>query len=218
MLNASTYVSRYSIAPIAPPAPTGYDELNLCEPSEQPKFDSHNVHESVRSAYSHTRAWVKSILNAAPAYWLTLYGVPGCGKTMLAKLARHTLKEKGQTVQLWNWPKVWRKCLDGEWGILDHLIDLPILILDDVGAEFTGSRKTAELNTARLYEIAEGRLGKWTFITSNLTLDQMDRDLGSRFVSRIFRGNSHIVDLTQAADYSYTQWLARNTQPSTIQQ
>jgi DNA replication protein DnaC len=134
---------------------------------------------------------------------------------MLAKLARHTLREKGKTVQLWNWPRVWRKCLDGEWDILDHLIELPILILDDVGAEFTGTRKTADLNTARLYEIAEGRLGKWTFITSNLNLDQMERDLGSRFVSRIFRGNSQIVDLTCAADYSFQQWKARNPQPTT---
>lgn len=217
MLNASTYVSRYSLTPAIPAAPE-YKELDLCEPAEQPKFDTETVHESVKAAHGWTKAWVRAILVDKPAYWLTLYGVPGCGKTMLAKLARHTLREKGKTVQFWNWPRVWRKCLDGEWDILDHLIELPILILDDVGAEFTGTRKTADLNTARLYEIAEGRLGKWTFITSNLNLDQMERDLGARFVSRIFRGDSQIVDLTAAEDYSYKLWLARNSQPQTTKQ
>ena len=204
-------VSCYTLNPVeGNPAPA-FTELEFADMADHPKFDLTTVHQSVKDAHAHTRAWVRAILDKKPAYWLTLYGVPGCGKTMLAKLARHTLKEKKQEVQLWNWPRVWRKCLDGEWDILDHLIDLPILILDDVGAEFTGTRKTAELNTARLYEIAEGRLGKWTFLTSNLSIDQMASTLGARFVSRIFRGNSELVDLSRAADYSFQQWRNRNT-------
>lgn len=204
-------VSRYTLTPVIE-KPTEYQELDFIELAELPKFDLSNVHSSVTKAHAETRRWVKGVLESATPYWLTLFGVPGCGKTMLAKLARHTLREKGHHVQLWNWPKVWRKCLDGEWGILDHLMSIPVLILDDVGAEFTGTNRTAELNSARLYEVAEGRLGKWTFITSNLTLEQMDRTLGSRFVSRIFRNNSSIVDLTRAEDYSFRNWKLNNTQ------
>ena len=203
-------VSRYTLAPVIE-KPQEYQELDFTELQELPKFDLENVHQSVNLAHAETRRWVKGILDKTSPYWLTLFGVPGCGKTMLAKLARHTLREKGHTVQLWNWPKVWRKCLDGEWGILDHLMSIPVLILDDVGAEFTGTNRTADLNSARLYEVAEGRLGKWTFITSNLTLDQMDRTLGSRFVSRIFRNGGTIVDLTRAEDYSFRQWRATHS-------
>lgn len=199
--------SAYVLNPQPAQQEPQFIEFAFSELTDIPKFDLEGVQPCVRSAHAATRKWVKAILDGeTPARWLTMFGVPGCGKTMLAKLARHTLKEKGKEVQLWNWPRVWRMCLDGEWGILDHLMNLPILILDDVGAEFTGSNKTSELNSARLYEIAESRLGKWTLITSNLTPQQMDRSLGSRFVSRIFRGNSVVNDMTTAFDYSFRQW------------
>ena len=201
------YAAAYVLNPPVQVEPEEYTELDFAELDTLPKFDTETVAPCVRTAHSETRKWLKDIIDKRePAHWLTMYGVPGCGKTMLAKLARHTLLQKEHKVQLWNWPRVWRKCLDGEWDILDHLIRLPILLLDDVGAEYTGTNKTAELNSARLYEIAEGRLGKWTLITSNLTTDQMARSLGTRFVSRIFRGDSVVVDMTTAHDYSFRQW------------
>lgn len=207
-------VVRYTFNPVVPEV-IDYEETDFGGTGELPKFDNKSVHDSVKTAASYTNAWIKSIESKANPYWLTLFGVPGCGKTLLAKCARQQLREKGHTVQLWNWPKVWSMCLEGEWEILEHLISLPILILDDVGAEFTGTNKLSELNTARLYEIAEGRLEKWTFITSNLDLHQMDKSLGSRFVSRLFRGGSRLVDLTQAADYSYMQWQRTRNLPTT---
>lgn len=204
--------SAYALKPVEQVQAPKFTEFQFTDMADMPKFDLETVQPCVRSAHASTRAWVKAILDGeTPAHWLTMFGVPGCGKTMLAKLARHTLKDRGQEVQLWNWPRVWRMCLDGEWGILDHLMNLPILILDDVGAEFTGSNKTSELNSARLYEIAESRLGKWTLITSNLSPDQMARSLGERFVSRIFRGNSVVNDMLTAHDYSFRKWqLAQN--------
>ena len=206
---AVDYVARYTLE--SPEQPVmKYTELNVTELEGMPAFDTESVHASVVAAHAQTRAWVRSILDGSSPHWLTLYGVPGCGKTMLAKLARHTLKEKGETVQLWNWPKVITKCLNGEWDILDHLIKLPILILDDVGAEYTGSQKSSSLNSAHLYEIAESRLGKWTLITSNLNIPTMANVIGPRFVSRLFRNDGVICDLMQATDYSYAQWAKRN--------
>lgn len=174
--------------------------------ADLPKFDLQSVAPCVQQAHTLTKQWVRDIHTGSAPYWLTLFGVPGCGKTMLATLARHTLREKGKKAQLWNWPRVMRRCLNGEWDLLDHICELPVLILDDVGAEFTSSAKASDLNTARLYEIAESRLGKWTLITSNLNVEQMALTIGTRFVSRLFRGNSKIVDLTTAQDYCFTRY------------
>lgn len=214
MTTLAKLVDSASAYMLTPPTPEPqFNEFQFEALADLPKFDLEGVAPCVRNAHAATRQWVKAVLDGnTPAHWLTLFGVAGCGKTMLAKLARHTLKEKGKEVQLWNWPRVWRMCLDGQWDILDHLMNLPILILDDVGAEFTGSAKTSELNSARLYEIAESRLGKWTFLTSNLNPHQMGRTLGERFVSRIFRGNSVVNDMTTAFDYSFRQWQLKQQQ------
>ena len=50
-------------------------------------------------------------------------------------------------------------------------------------------------------EIFNNRLGKWTFITSNLSLENLHDELDARIVSRLNHGKNEIVQ-TNAIDFS----------------
>lgn len=181
-----------------------------CSNSNLPQLDLDGVHPSVVEAHTATRKWVGDILhNRRPPYWLTLYGNCGCGKTLLASHARHYLGSLGSQVELRNWPRVLEAIYNKDEGVLHQMMTTPILILDDVGAEYTASTKTSRFSAAKLYLLAEARLGKWTFITSNLDYDAMKREIGDRFASRVYRNSAAVVDMTRAADYSYEQWRKR---------
>lgn len=181
-----------------------------CSNSNLPQLDLDGVHPSVVEAHTATRKWVGDILhNRRPPYWLTLYGNCGCGKTLLASHARHYLGSLGSRVELRNWPRVLEAIYNKDEGVLHQMMTTPILILDDVGAEYTASTKTSRFSAAKLYLLAEARLGKWTFITSNLDYDAMKREIGDRFASRVYRNSAAVVDMTRAADYSYEQWRKR---------
>ena len=171
-------------------------------------IDLTTVHPSVVEAYHAVKAWTKAALKTtAPPYWLTLYGTTGCGKTMLMQRARKILKEHGKTAQLWPWVNVLRRLHNGEWEILTHLSDLPILLLDDIGAEYTASNRAADFSLSQLYEVLESRKHRFTMLTSNLTPDDFASSItGCRIRSRLFRNNAILCDLTKAADYCYTRY------------
>lgn len=183
-----------------PPAPE-------CPRCTLPQLDLEGVHPSVVEAHSATRKWVGDILhNRRPPYWLTLYGNCGCGKTLLASHARHYLGSLGSRVELRNWPRVLEAIYNKDEGVLHQMMATPILILDDVGAEYTASNKTSRFSASKLYLLAESRLGKWTFITSNLDYNAMRQEIGDRFASRVYRNSATVIDMSKAADYSYEQW------------
>ena len=178
-----------------------------------PPIDLSGVHPSVAEAHQATRRWVGDILHERkPPYWLTLYGNCGCGKTLLASHARHHLGTLGSRVELRNWPRVLDSIYNKDEGLLNQMMTIPILILDDVGAEYTASQKTSRFSASKLYLLAEARLGKWTFITSNLDYNAMKQEIGHRFASRVYRNSAAVVDMSQAADYSYEQWRKRRRQ------
>jgi len=63
-----------------------------------------------------------------------------------------------------------------------EICSVPVLLLDDIGAE-----KASEWVKQTLYLIIDNRYGnmKKTFITSNLTLNQISNQLDDRISSRI---------------------------------
>lgn len=175
-------------------------------------FDLTTVHPSVVQAYHAVKAWTKAALRTSGTpYWLTLYGTTGCGKTMLLQKARTLLKDSGKQCQLWPWVNVLRKLHAGEWELTLHLGKLPILLLDDIGAEYTASTKAADFSLTQLYEVLEARQNKFTLLTSNLTPDDFaTTTTGCRIRSRLFRNNAQLCDLTQAEDYCYTKYKIQN--------
>ena len=69
-----------------------------------------------------------------------------------------------------------------EESIINKLCRVSVLLLDDVGAE-----KASEWVKQTLYLIIDGRYGdlKKTYVTSNLTLNQISNQLDDRISSRI---------------------------------
>ena len=121
---------------------------------------------------------------------LYLWGQAGTGKTVFAcSMAKHYLSQ-GKNVRFWssvglimNLHNLWRQ---PEKLILDFIesesIYPAVLILDDLGSE-----KLTEYVRTTFYHILNEREGweKQTIITSNYSLDELDKYLGARISSRI---------------------------------
>lgn len=187
-----------STMPVALPG-TGFQKGR----KELPSVDLERCHPSVKNAHQATISFVRAVATHSQPYWLTLYGVSGCGKTLLARHAHRYLKDNGYEAQMWPWQRAFARIMDGEYELIGHLARIPILILDDIGTVGL-SGKAIEQNAAKLYEVLEARLDrKFTMLTSNLTPDDIGKQMDIRIASRLFRGNNMLVDMTKAFDYSF---------------
>jgi len=149
-----------------------------------------------------------------PAYWLSLLGPSGTGKTMLARRCvrffqqhldgfldeRHdpTYERYHRRGGLKGWAGVVGDMLAGDYTGLRNLRDDWLVTLDDIGSEHERHR---ELSTSKLYEILNARAGRFTLITANLDLEQINRRLDARLASRLLRDGNVVVDVS-TVDYN----------------
>ncbi len=145
--------------------------------------------------------------------WLSLIGTSGAGKTMLSKITWHLFRDHRHTVIDWsrtrqteganpriirwrggfiNWGKAVNRMLEGDYEFLEDLRTYDFFVLDDIVSEY---QKMRELSASKLYDVLESRLGKWTILTANVTLEQIGMILDPRIASRMMRGNSVVVDV-----------------------
>lgn len=147
-----------------------------------------------------------------PARWLVLLGPSGTGKTMLARRCsrffnRHldgyrdeqyprdiTYRKGG----LKNWSTVMNDVLSGDYTGIRDLSDDWFVCLDDIGAEYERNR---ELSVSKLYQILNARDGRFTVVTANLTLEEVNKKLDARLASRMLRHGNVVVDVT-APDFN----------------
>lgn len=185
---------------LADPAPREYKAERY-----ELAFETEGLAPCVNAAHKAVQWWLNDILHRCRdrRRWVTLYGRSGCGKTHLATAAASVIRSHGRRVQRWNWSRLRSLMLDGSPGLWDQVADAPILVLDDVGAEYTASDKTAALSASLLYDLLEARLGRWMLITSNLApADWVD----VRVTSRLFRGQNEVVDMSGAEDFCFRRW------------
>lgn len=185
---------------LAVPPPRGYMPvrygLGFCTQGLAPCVDA--AHKAVQW-------WLNDILHGCRERrrWLTLFGRSGCGKSHLALAARGCLLAHGRRVQAWNWVRLRERLLGGCCpGLLGQVQELPLLVLDDVGAEFAASGRAAGVSASLLYRVLEARLGRWTLLTSNLApADWVD----VRLTSRLYRGLNELVDMSGAEDFCFVR-------------
>jgi DNA replication protein DnaC len=117
--------------------------------------------------------------------WLSLLGPSGAGKTMLARRVKEICEGEFVT-----WMRVTNMLREGEYRWFDDLKREKLLILDDIGSEYK-----SPFILAKLYELLSERVGKWSVITANLSLEQVGDELETRIASRMIRDENIVVDV-----------------------
>lgn len=88
------------------------------------------------------------------------------------------------------WTSISNMLREGEYRWFGDLLEERLLLVDDIGAEHQ-----TPFILAKLYELLSERVGKWTVITANLSLEQIGIRIDPRISSRMIRGDSVVVDV-----------------------
>lgn len=144
------------------------------------------------------------ILEKKEPRWLSLLGTSGAGKTYLAKkfwkwyrnspLFRASM---GQDDIIYpgswcNWPRLAGELQGNEgYGTLEELQDEKICVIDEIGADRDKSGHVRDC-LARMLSL---RVGKFTVITSNMSLKAIRDQMDARIASRMLRDGSVVVDV-----------------------
>lgn len=128
-------------------------------------------------------------------------GSYGLGKSHLAASISKSLMRKGFTSIFIAVPKLLTKIRDTyrsksehtEAELLETLEKVDCLILDDVGAEQSKKQDDGESwAVSKLFEIIDGRVGRHTVFTTNLTSKELQDRIGPRSYSRMMQ-NTEVV-------------------------
>lgn len=158
--------------------------------------------------------FVSDMILKKPPRWISFLGSSGAGKTMLARWINQMFKKhldwkidwpKSEKTKTPNnpfgeiirdrgdyvsWASIARHLREGSYRVLDDLCQLSFLVLDDIGAEYG-----TPFIDAKLYELLSRREKKWTVITGNLSLSDIEQRIDTRISSRMIRHGSVVVDV-----------------------
>jgi DNA replication protein DnaC len=145
---------------------------------------------------------------------LSLLGISGVGKTMLCDCVWSALRVNkwgvsdavpetvrgGSLVKFecrkFDMRKVSDKLKSGDWSIVEAIEEPPFVILDDVGADYDPNKIAA----SKVDRVLRSRIGKWTMLTSNLLLNDINLNLDARIASFIIRDENQFVEI-KTIDY-----------------
>lgn len=166
-----------------------------------------NEHEERQLAamVSHAARFVKDVKAGRNPYWLSFLGKSGIGKTYLARKIWRWYKgsshfnasadDAGNITypgQWCQWPTFAGDLLGNEgYGRLDDLQTEKLVVFDEIGADRDPSGHVRDC----LARVLSARVGKWTIITSNKSLGEIQRDIDTRISSRMLRDGSVVVDV-----------------------
>ncbi|UAK17934.1 ATP-binding protein [Sporolactobacillus terrae] len=133
---------------------------------------------------------------------LLLKGSYGTGKSHLSVAAVKVLLDRGYTCLFLSVPKLLTKIKntynrDAKWSendIMDYIQRVDLLVLDDVGTEYTNLRNDQDNWTqSKLFEIMDSRSGRNTIYTTNLGSAELEKKINSRNFSRMMDDTEIII-------------------------
>lgn len=173
-----------------------YEKLCSKLPVGSCRFDNFKLDYYHDGAGTSPRRRMESVLNYCKTYAtdfsrrspsLLLYGKTGLGKTHLSLAVAGKAVESGYGVIYTSAQNLFNKLEKEKFGRSDGnteetILDCDLLIIDDLGAEFT-----TQFTVSALYNIINSREleGKPTIISTNLTPEQLTSTYSERIASRI---------------------------------
>lgn len=172
--------------------------------SENMTIDKYNPSRATSKAYERAKEAIKE---PGKQIWITLQGSNGMGKTHLAIAICHAWLNAGVPSKYYFVPVLLDELKKGfgkegeesnDWKF-EQLCQIPLLILDDLGAE-----KGTTWALERLETIIDTRLmnNLSLIVTTNKSLDE----LSERIRSRLIRFDRKDIYLMIGEDYGETQW------------
>ena len=149
-----------------------------------------SAYENIQNVYHKCKDYVKHFDTSSNNIIFT--GSTGVGKTFLAKCIAKELLDQGHTVLYLSAPKLLEQILPAlkKWGTLDgelqglssYIYDAQLLIMDDLGTEYTTSYTITMLQSL----LNERQLRNHaTIITTNYSIHNIKEQYGERISSRI---------------------------------
>ncbi|MCK9598172.1 MAG: ATP-binding protein [Sphaerochaeta sp.] len=135
-----------------------------------------------------------SMCDGYPDINLYIWGPAGSGKTHLATAVARGYREAVIAKPSHLYRKTWG-VKNGEevQAIVDKIAGLPLLVIDDLGAD-----KATEAGLSLLYEVIEARdmnYRKGLIVTSNLSLGALSEKIGDDRITSRLRGMCRVVEI-----------------------
>lgn len=173
-----------------------YETICSRFPVDKCRFDNFKLDYYPDGAGTSPKMRMKSVLEYCKAYAddfgknspsLLLYGMTGLGKTHLSLAIAGKAVEKGYNVIYMSAQNLFNRLEKEKFGRADgntedSILDCDLLIIDDLGAEFS-----TQFTVSALYNIINSREleGKPTIISTNLTQEELGSQYNERIASRI---------------------------------
>lgn len=163
--------------------------------------------EQLAAAKTELMAFVEFFDPKEPQSFL-LKGTYGTGKSHLSYATAKALLERQHSTLFLSVPKLLTKIKEtynggskfSENELLEFVATVDVLILDDLGAEYTNNRNQSDNWVwTKLFEVVDGRAGKSTIYTTNLSSTELEEKVGTRNFSRIM-DNAEVI-LMNGKDY-----------------
>lgn len=170
-----------------------FQDNNRVQGAKIPELYKTMTFSSYRMGYNKTAVeYARQIAEGTEKRGMFLSGGPGTGKTHIAvAVLQHRLTTKNEAGRFYTTPELMRELRltmnndKDNAQLLDTLLKIPLLVLDDLGAE-----KMSDWVAEQLFILINGRYidQKQTIITSNYNLEELEARMdvqGMRICSRI---------------------------------
>lgn len=183
-------------------AATACEELNKISPLSLSTFDSFNIdyysnkpdennnvpYKRMVKIYNHCLDYAKNFTPQSKG--LLIMGSTGLGKTHLSLAIANEVINMGYSVVYVSAPDILGRLerahfsygYDEEQQLMQSLLDCDLLILDDLGTEFS-----TQFSSTAIYNLFNSRInmGKPIIINTNLSVDELGNTYTKRFTSRL---------------------------------